>query len=89
MMKPSTASRKFWLSRNACGLTPASRTARRTPSWLATTWDIMMMISVSGMLRMTLTNPPAKPRISGTGLTRIATRMTPRMNDPIADQKVS
>ena len=29
------------------------------------------------------------PRISGTGLTRIAASSTPRMNDPIADQKVS
>ena len=53
------------------------------------TCDIMMMITVSGMLRMMLTKPPAKPRMSGTGLTRIATRITPRTNEPIADQNVS
>src|SRR5664279_2589278 len=49
----------------------------------------MMMIKVSGMLRTTLTTPPAKPRISGTGLTRMATKMTPSRNAPIADQKVN
>ena len=48
-----------------------------------------MMISVSGMFRKMLMKPVPKPRISGTGLTRIAASSTPRMNDPIADQKVS
>src|SRR6478609_10613539 len=53
------------------------------------TCDIMMMIRVSGMLRKMLIQAVPNPRISGTGLTRIAASSTPRMNDPIADQKVS
>src|SRR5664279_3746958 len=53
------------------------------------TCDIMMMINVNGMLRTIFTTPPANTRISGTGHTRMAAKMTPRMNAPIADQKVS
>src|SRR6476469_2464587 len=89
MMNPSTASRKFCESRKACAFTPGCRTASRRPSWPAITCDIMMMIKVSGMLRKVFTTTVPNPRIRGTGLTRIAARMTPKMNAPIADQNVS
>ena len=43
------------------------------------------MITVSGVLRTMLTYAVPNARIIGTGLTRIATRIVPQINEPMAE----
>ena len=76
MMKPTTASRK-----SGCPGRPAGscRLALGQPDaqLIAMTCDIMMMIRVSGMLPEDVDVAVPNPRISGTGLTRIAASRRP------------
>jgi hypothetical protein len=47
--------------------------------------DVATMITVSGVLRTMLTYAVPNARMTGTGLTRIPTRIVPQINDPTAE----
>ncbi|GAA3216170.1 hypothetical protein GCM10020256_18260 [Streptomyces thermocoprophilus] len=51
--------------------------------------DAKRMITVSGMLRTMFTYAVPKPRINGTGPTRMAARTVPQIRDPTAESRVS
>ncbi len=47
------------------------------------------MMTVSGMLRTVFTYAVPKPRINGTGPTRMAASMVPQIREPTADSTAS
>ncbi len=47
------------------------------------------MMTVSGMFRTMFTYAVAKPRMRGTGLTRIAASTVPRTREPAPERRVS
>ncbi|CAM5515258.1 hypothetical protein SCYAM73S_01261 [Streptomyces cyaneofuscatus] len=80
-IRPRTASRKLIDSKSSA--------PRLTPRvWLRPS-DVNRMMTVSGMFRTMFTYAVPKPRISGTGPTRMAASRVPQIREPTAESTAS